>query len=300
MNTLSIYSLIFLAFAEYQIGSASEWNYQEQNLWVDSAPFCGLNSQSPINIVTKDVVMKDLGEIHYEGYLQTPSEAKLINNGHSLKLAISVDTDNYTITDGGIDGIYQLAQLHFHWGSTDSVGSEHKIDDKQHPLELHLVHFNVKYQTIGASLDHDDGLAVLGIFFEVIDTDNADLKKILDHVDHVKDADSEYDLEISDLFPLKNLLPAEESFYRYKGSLTTPTCNEIVTWTVFKTTMGVSVAQLEQFRSLQDSHSHKIENNFRDTQELNGREVTYSFGSVNVFNHFLSIICIYISYISLH
>jgi carbonic anhydrase len=36
---------------------------------------------------------------------------------------------------------FDLIQFHFHWGQDDE-GSEHLVDDKSFPLELHLVHKN--------------------------------------------------------------------------------------------------------------------------------------------------------------
>lgn len=45
---------------------------------------------------------------------------------------------------------------------------------------------------------------------------------------------------------LQSLLPPNSTthFYRYKGSLTTPACNEVVTWTVFKNYATISKAQV--------------------------------------------------------
>ena len=34
-------------------------------------------------------------------------------------------------------------------------------------MEMHLVHYNIKYPDISTALDFKDGLAVLGVFFEV-------------------------------------------------------------------------------------------------------------------------------------
>ena len=49
-------------------------------------------------------------------------------------------------------------------------------------------------------------------------------------------------------FELDQLLPADKSkFYRYSGSLTTPDCNEVVTWTVFSDAVEVSQAQVRCF-----------------------------------------------------
>merc|ERR1712180_508934 len=36
---------------------------------------------------------------------------------------------------------FQFLQLHWHWGSDSSKGSEHTMDGKEYPLELHLVHW---------------------------------------------------------------------------------------------------------------------------------------------------------------
>ena len=53
--------------------------------------------------------------------------------------------------------------------------------------------------------------------------------------------------EISAMYPLKAFLPRNiEKFYRYEGSLTTPTCNEVVTWTVFDEAISISERQVSR------------------------------------------------------
>lgn len=42
-----------------------------------------------------------------------------------------------TVSGGGLSGgTYKLVQFHCHWGSSDSRGSEHTVDDKAYPLEV--------------------------------------------------------------------------------------------------------------------------------------------------------------------
>lgn len=50
---------------------------------------------------------------------------------------------------------------------------------------------------------------------------------------------------LNNLVSLQDLLPTQTtSFYRYSGSLTTPKCNQIVTWTVFDDPLVISEQQV--------------------------------------------------------
>ena len=110
---------------------------------------------------------------------------------------------------------------------------------KSYPLELHLVHFKSDYgKTLTQALTSsnpikNDTLAVLGIMFQVEEFDNPTIDKLVKNFDKIKFKGDETTLRAP--FDLKDLLPRNtDGFYRYAGSLTTPGCNEVVVWTVFK------------------------------------------------------------------
>jgi|688.fasta_scaffold570930_1 hypothetical protein len=50
------------------------------------------------------------------------------------------------------------------------------------PAELHMVHYNTKYGTYAAATEQSDGLAVLGIFLEVMKIRSKIIVKIILHV----------------------------------------------------------------------------------------------------------------------
>merc|ERR1719211_985395 len=82
-------------------------------------------------------------------------------------------------------------------------------------------------------------------------------------------------MDFSPSIALSSLLPEDTSaFYRYSGSLTTPQCNEVVTWTLLHHPVGVSESQLAGLRALIDGDGNTMGDNFRAVQPLFGRKVT--------------------------
>merc|ERR1711973_49470 len=148
---------------------------------------------------------------------------------------------------------------------------------------MHLVHYKDRFNNIGEAVasGEDDALAVLGVLFEVGLFDNQQFAPIINALSSIQNYPSE--VNIANV-TLADLIPKTDSFIRYFGSLTTPTCNEIVVWTVLRKTIKLSSAQFAQFRSLFDRSDRPLVNNFRPVQFVNGREVGCYlglYGSVN-------------------
>lgn len=72
------------------------------------------------------------------------------------------------ITGGFLKGQYVAEGVHFHWGSSQSSGSEHWINNKRYNAEMHIVHRNQKYRDINEALNYSDGIAVLGILMKIV------------------------------------------------------------------------------------------------------------------------------------
>ncbi|KAG7169302.1 Carbonic anhydrase 2-like 2 [Homarus americanus] len=194
----------------------------------------------------------------------------LMNNGHAAQVMISQDPAP-TVQGGDLEGKYTFLQFHFHWGGDDSRGSEHTVDGKQYPAELHLVHFKSEYGSVAEAVKHEDGLAVLGVLIDVSSEDNNKLVSLIDGLAKIHEPESHEDITP---FPLKDLLPDNvDDFYRYDGSLTTPPCNEIVIWTVFKEPISMSSQQLNEFRKLIDEEGAQLIDNFRPVQPIGDRMV---------------------------
>ncbi|NP_001088912.1 uncharacterized protein LOC496283 [Xenopus laevis] len=237
---------------------------------------CPTHLQSPINIHTRtakyDPSLKPL-KFSYD-----PKTAKrIVNVGHCFNVEFEDTCDRSVLGEGPLTGYYRLCQFHFHWGSSDKDGSEHNIDGKLYPAELHIVHWNSKkYTSFEEAAQHSDGVAVVGVFLKLGDT-NPVLESIIQNLDRVKTKGKTCPFTE---FDLTDLLPKDLNYWTYMGSLTTKPYFECVTWIILQEAITVSSEQLEQFRRLQCTSENEnpsfILENHRPVQPLDHRVVRSS------------------------
>ncbi|NXC49604.1 CAH4 anhydrase, partial [Penelope pileata] len=273
------------------------WCYQSQKeedpscegprQWHETYPACSGNSQSPINIVTKNVIYdKSLKPLYFEDYDVKGSSKWIIeNNGHTGKYFKVTLSTSPKIGGGGLTRKYKAIEFHFHWGvqgvSQYLPGSEHSIDGEKEAMELHIVHIREDVANITEAKQSTDGVAVLGFFIK-IDEENKNYATIISELDNIQFKGKTSQI---DPLPLNSLLPPEDElikYYRYEGSLTTPDCYEGVIWTVFEKPIHLSPTQVLQFSAIHfdGKNSTNMAENFRPAQFLNNRDVYWSGASI--------------------
>ena len=178
-----------------------------------------------------------------------------------LELKANDQNDDFpSISGGGLNSTYIFQQLHFHWGTDDSRGSEHRIDNRKFAAELHMVHYNSKYGNYPTALLHPDGLAVLAIPIELEKRDNVAFRHI-EHFEQIMHPDGHPVSQLDKPIYLEDLFPDyTDSFFRYEGSLTTPTCNEVVQWSLFDSPIALSERQV---LTMSPIHSNSFAINLR-------------------------------------
>jgi carbonic anhydrase len=175
--------------------------------------------QSPIDL--HDAIRADLGKVVIN-YKAIP--LAILNNGHTIQ--VNAASGNSIELDGEP---FKLLQFHFHHPS------EHTVENRPYPMELHFVHANDKGE-----------LAVLGVFLQEGE-ENAVLSPVWKAIPVQK---AELETVASVQVDIAQLLPSDRKIFRYFGSLTTPPCSEIVKWVVFQEPIPVSTAQVAQFKAI--------------------------------------------------
>ncbi|HEY8638551.1 MAG TPA: carbonic anhydrase family protein [Solirubrobacteraceae bacterium] len=173
------------------------------------------------------------------------STLELESNGHSVEAASGPGN---RLTVGGVH--YSLVQFHYH------APSEHRIDGRSFPLELHLVNKSPDGQAL-----------VLGALVRAGHANPAFARLIAALPTHEGQHRT-----LTGFDPL-SLLPGRgrAARYAYTGSLTTPPCTEGVRWNVFATPVELSPAQIRRFTSIYDHHN-------RPLQPRNGRPLVVGTG----------------------
>lgn len=256
------------------------WGYGKNDgptTWASNFPDARGPRQSPVDI-TPTAAAHDpalAGRPLAMSY-QTEDSLELENPGLSFKANMAKEQ---VLSGGPLEGKFKLVQFHFHWGQADSDGSEHTVNGKMYPAELHLVHYNAdKYADFGAAVTQPDGLAVLGVFLQIGPEDHAGFQTLADHSAKVTCAGAK--AATGAAFNPACLLPDDTSrYWTYEGSLTTPPCCESVRWIVFQKEISVSRKQMAALRSLccDDCGSKKIPDNYRPPLPLGNRQLMASF-----------------------
>lgn len=191
--------------------------------------------QSPI-----DLPESAEGDLPHLVFGYHPIDLEVENTGSTIEVPV----ENGSFLRIGQDR-YELKQFHFH------TPSEHTLHGEEFPMELHFVHKNALGE-----------LAVVGVFLRE-GAANAVIQQIWDHIPGEHEP-TDHHLEIDP----EDLLPANRSYYRYAGALTTPPCSEGVRWHVLEESIEVSAEQIEEFRAI-------YPNNARPLQPLNERPVLF-------------------------
>jgi carbonic anhydrase len=221
------------------------WSYEGKTgpaHWaeLEEESVCDGLHQSPINIITKDVIKSLTLETMEINYTPSTKIHDVINNGHTIQY--NFEEGDFIMYKGEK---FNLKQIHFH------EPAEHTINGIRYPAEMHMVHSNQYNQLSVIAIMAQEGEASAPFDF---------LEKYLPvNPNETKTIDTSFDLNLN--------LPEDKNYYNYTGSLTTPPCTEGVNWFVFNSPITISVEQVKKLQELMPI------NNYRPENPLNGRVV---------------------------
>jgi len=193
--------------------------------------------QAPIDIRHAEKLPIDDLKFNYQ-----PADLDIINDCNEYRILVKFP-DNYWLTVGKKP--YVLAELHFR------EPGENAVNGKRPNMSIQFVHFS------------PEGVFLIIEVPVVAGRENPVIKTLWDHIPAPGKENKVEGVRINPI----DLLPVNRSFYRFPGSLTTPICNEVVTWYVMKTPIQLSRAQIAEY-------TRRYHNTARQLQPLNGRPVS--------------------------
>ena len=196
--------------------------------------------QSPINIEEASTLQGPAEPLQFN---YQPSNGTVVNNGHTIQVDLTGEAGANDLTVRG--SRYKLLQFHFH------TPSEEQVNGQGFAMVAHLVHKNDAGQ-----------LAVVAVLLEP-----GAANSLIHQVWTYMPLDSGDRVSIpAGLIDMNALLPKDQRYYQFMGSLTTPPCTEGVLWMVMKQPTPISREQIKLFTQI-------FPNNARPVQAINGRSV---------------------------
>jgi len=193
--------------------------------------------QSPIAIDNSATLQ---GPAEPIGFSYRASEGSVVNNGHTIQVDLAPGN-----AIAVRDSTYQLLQFHFHHPAEETVNGQ------SFAMVAHLVHKNAEGQlaVVAVLLTPGEANPAVDTVWKYMPLDQGDRVKLP-----------------AGALNLSDLLPKDQRYYQFMGSLTTPPCTEDVLWMVLKTPVTLSPAQIRLFGQL-------FPHNARPVQPVNGRPV---------------------------
>jgi carbonic anhydrase len=192
---------------------------------------------APLAIVDDGVTELTLGK------LQT-----IIHDGHGIQLNFSSQSAQEKVVFENKE--YHLVQFHFH------SPSENALNGQTFPLEVHFVHQSA-----------DGHVLVIGIFIKA-GASNPAIQKIIQNLPEVEGV--EHIVSKEQINPA-TLLPANQEYYSFMGSLTTPPCTEGLQWIIMPHAARATPGQILLLRKAMGG------DNARPVQSRNHRKIYFSY-----------------------
>ena len=215
--------------------------------------------QSPINIPYESDfnIIKDGGNVEILSVNYNILESGIIQyqqnhmwgigilNGGNIR--VKIEKNEYT---------FYLSELYFH------LNSEHRLQNKQYPVEMQLVHYIQDYGNNSEKL-------IISVLYDYSNNKESDLLKELKAglLQEIQNAD------------FSEVVKRTKPFYYYKGGLTIPPCSNNVHWIVFKDIHNMTYTQFERIKNWIEGSNKYYYNtgygNARGIKLLNGRKIYY-------------------------
>jgi Carbonic anhydrase len=255
--------LFIFAIIHQLILYISAWDYFDQWEWPG---ICNTGSfQSPIDIITTSSECSS-----YETFS--------LNLYDTARMAFIFENNSWIVNSNDTFGIFEAEDVNgvvqkyrSHSFSLHSI-SEHKINGQRSNLELQLI-FELDKSSPSIT---NHTMAIISVLFNSV-SDNANATGFMEAVDMLyleQQKDSRFSLNIRMNQLIGKLLIQKQNFTMYQGSLTYPTCDEIVNWYVVEKPLLINDHELSFFNSTYTQSEHYPKTgNAREIQLINARKI---------------------------